>query len=66
MPLCPDPQKTEQKKENVPDLSALNSTIVSWPGFKTALILNSGIEIPCFTSMLLIFNFTVSPLLTLI
>src|SRR3989344_1249081 len=66
MSLCPVPHCTEQKKPNVPDLSAVNSTVVVCPGFSFELIPKSGRENPCVTSMLLIFNFILSPLFTTI
>ncbi len=64
--LCPEPQYTEQEKGKLPILSALNSTVISWLGFKLIFISKSEILNPCSTSILLIFNFTKSSLLTVI
>ena len=58
IPEWPDPQKTEQKNVNVPALSAVNSTIVSFPGSMLAFTLKSGRPNPCVTSVLVIVSLT--------
>src|SRR3989338_11372127 len=66
IPPWPEPHGTEQKNGHSPFLSAMNSTVVVFPGNTLSFTPNSDIANPWVTSSLLMVNLTVSPSLTVI